>query len=210
MKPFCLILTHRHGACVGIVLTIPPLIQSDEMDTLQKYCAEKSTLVQSQENFEFISDKKSFIFSRALGKTAENLTNLFQFSCDSLTLCKQDIENLDLILGAGPGSFTGLRLGCAFANGLHFGSGSKQNLCSVGTQLITDISNKLDAYSKIKETFLDELGTYNTTDPASGYVTFFDLFCTIHEILKNNITRCGHFMPNYGKEPAPVLNLRKE
>lgn len=210
MKPFCFILTHRHGASVGIVLNIPPFIETNELDTLQKYCVEKSTLVQSHKNFEFISDKTSFIFARALGKTAENLTNLFQFACNSLKLRKEDIEHIDLILGTGPGSFTGLRLGCAFANGVHLASESKQKLFSVGTQLIPDILNKLNEHPNIKEMFINELGIHNPQDPASGSVTFFDIFCTIHEILKNNMTACRRFMPNYGKEPAPVLNLRKE
>lgn len=210
MKPFCVILTHRHGACVGIILNTPSLIKSDFIETVHQYALNKHNLLQSFENFEFISDKRTFVLSRVLGKTAENLTNLFQFSCDLLNLSKKNRGDLNFILGTGPGSFTGLRLGCAFTNGLNFASDSKHNLFSVSTLLTPDLLTKCSEYQKLKDILFDELGNYHTHDASSGYVTFFDLFYILHEIKDDKMTLCSHFVPNYNKDPSPVLNLRKE
>lgn len=208
MKSCCVILTHRHGACVALVLKENKWMQKDFIKNAQKYAMEKSELVQMHENFEFISDKHSFIFARALGKTAENLSNLFEF-------CGTHFESLnskkfDLILGTGPGSFTGLRLGCAFANGLNFGNNAPQKLFSVSTPLITDLLVKFGSNQELINSFFQELGEYHKNDPASGYVTFFDLFYIFQQILENKIAACSNFMPVYSKTTAPVLNLRKE
>lgn len=206
--PFCVILTHRHGACVGIVLQSSlSFLKSDFKETVRSYVAQKSNNLKLNNNFEFFYEENNFIFARVLGKTAENLSNLFQFACHTLNINANSLKSF--VVGTGPGSFTGLRLGCAFVNGIHLAS-PETKLFLLSTLLVNEFSAELRNESTLVEAFIDELKTYNPNDPSSGYVTFFDLFHAMHQISKNNLTACSTLIPNYAKEPTPVLNLRKE
>lgn len=156
--PVCVILTHRHGACLGIFV---------HESAMSKACsADLTVLLQTQENFEFFMEKNSFICARVLGKTAENLAHLFQFAIRQLN--SSHIKNF--VVGTGPGSFTGLRLGCAFVNGMHLSS--DVGLYSVQT---TPLSN------------------------VSEFVTFSDLFSALQKIAEGDIVKCTSLLPDYNK-----------
>jgi len=204
-NPFCVILTHRHGASLAIVRAInAESIRANFIETIKSFLYKKTLLVETYDEFEFFQKSNDFFLSRALGKTAENLTKLYKFSCQKMNI--QDITQY--VVGIGPGSFTGLRLGCAFTNGLALSSGAE--LYSVSTLLIDDMLSLLQNEEILKTEFYNELGAYRESDQASGYVTFFDLFFAIHQITDGKLNKCGTLFPAYGRQPTPVLNLRKE
>ena len=104
--PFALILTHRRG--VGIIICknnseLKSLIQNKSGFT--NILNSKINLIDS--NIEYFLKEKT-LFSRVIGKTAENLFTVYQRSLEIVSLTSQDIKTI--IVGVGPGSFTGLRL----------------------------------------------------------------------------------------------------
>ncbi|MES2614850.1 MAG: hypothetical protein V4591_05495 [Bdellovibrionota bacterium] len=147
------------------------------------------------------------IFMRVLGKTAENLCDVFLSVLELAKLNTLDIKTL--AVGTGPGSFTGLRLGCAFANGIKLGHNCE--LISLRTELAPYFLNGsffTNEDESDMKTFVEQLGTeYKENDESTGFVTFFDLLDAINK-LKNNPEKVDVLEPNYGREPGPVLKLK--
>lgn len=165
-------------------------------------------------------DDQNPIFIRILGKTAENLLDSYNSILKVAKLNTRDIQTL--AVGVGPGSFTGLRLGCAFANGIKLGQNC--HLIPIKTELASYFLNLPENFfsnnptqqdlNLVKESendlmeFRNQLGDYNPDDESSGFVTFFDLLDAI-EKLKMNASEVNVLEPNYGKEPGPVLKLKE-
>ncbi len=202
---FCILLTHRHGVSVGVIKQNKSHFMKNTLqETLKNYVELKSTIVKTHENFEYIYEENVFCGARALGKTAENLLNLYHFVLSHFK--NETIQNV--VVGIGPGSFTGLRLGCAFANGLHLSQ--KNQLYAAPTLLRSQFLSLLDNNEVLIKEFFNELGEYRELDDASGFVTFFDLFYASHQIHNGTVILSDTLVPLYGREPTPVLKLRKE
>lgn len=144
------------------------------------------------------------ILTRSTEKTAESLYDVFTSGLKLAGLCLQDIKTL--AVGVGPGSFTGLRLGCAFANGLKLGHNCR--LIPIQTELS---ANLLASYpfenEEDKQEFLKQLGDVDETDESSGLITFYDLHDAL-EKLKSTHNDVPSLEPQYGREPGPVLKLK--
>ena len=144
------------------------------------------------------------ILIRVLGQTAESLCDTFTTALEFANI--KPINLKTLAVGTGPGSFTGLRLGCAFANG--FSLGQNIQLLSVKTELSSFFLNEnFFQNNEDKEDFIEQLGPTDSSDESSGLVTFYDLFDALNKI-KLHPNPVDVLEPNYGREPGPVLKLK--
>jgi tRNA A37 threonylcarbamoyladenosine modification protein TsaB len=180
-------------------------------------------------------DDENFLVERTEGKTAENLLRSYENLLKKSSY--KSIEIQSLAVGVGPGSFTGLRLGCAFANGIKIGQNChlipiktefashylqdnyfkiyspelkplKENNSTSYTHRSENLENQNHmSIEAHRENFIEQLGDYDPSDESSGLVTTYDILNAI-EKLKNQFTTVAVLEPNYGREPGPVLKLR--
>jgi hypothetical protein len=185
--------------------------QKDEVFTSQgffKLCSHLFTLLSSQKKEDHldveIHSYSHICFLRAKGFTAEHLSSLYKQGLDLLGLVDQDITNI--FIGIGPGSFTGLRLGASFVNGLQLGR--PRHLYPFHTLLLSDFL-KLSEETGLEAKALQELGEFNEGDDSSGFVTFYDLLYAFPQMsFKATFESVPFIEPHYGKECGPVLKLR--
>ena len=150
-------------------------------------------------------DDTHFLTHRSPEKTAENLLEAYLGILSMASYCASQIKTL--AVGTGPGSFTGLRLGCAFANGIALGQGCA--LLSIQTEFAPfflkdyPFENQDDL-----EEFKRQLGPHDPKDDSSGAVTFFDVQEAIQKIKNNQFQKVTILEPQYGREPGPVIKLR--
>ena len=152
-----------------------------------------------------LKDEDDLIVIRVLGKTAENLLDAYLSILKLAKLNSVDIKTL--AVGTGPGSFTGLRLGCAFGNGIKLGQNCQ--LISLKTELVPYFLNEtFFANEEDLQEFKNQLGEYNPEDESSGFVTFFDLLDAIEKLKSNAFEMVAELEPHYGREPGPVIKLK--
>ena len=203
--PISLILTHRRG--VGIIVCKNQMelifLLSNEFSFFEKIKHHFRTIL-TESNMEYFF-LNQILFSRVIGKTAENLFSVYQNSLNKVSLLPQEIKTL--IVGVGPGSFTGLRLGSAFVNGLKIGS-KNLKLLPVSTFLTPELLNMCKIKNCDNECIL-QLGEYEIEDESTGFVTFFDLYFCLKNSLNHKRSFVEFLSPEYGKEPGPVLKLRE-
>lgn len=211
--PLALLLTHRRGAAVAIFKSIGIFKQINQQNLghyfslLTQHDAFDFTLPNSSgDTCQAIPIKDQAIFLRVLGKTAENLCDLYRYGLKHMGLQNDQIKAI--AVGIGPGSFTGLRLGCAFANGLSLGTDVP--LLPLPTLLISDmIAWIASSAQEYESAFLAQLGDHSLEDDSTGYLTFFDLIQAIfHMSQGNEIHFVDTLVPKYARDPGPVLKLK--
>ncbi|WP_186645258.1 hypothetical protein [Fluviispira vulneris] len=201
--PFALILTHRRG--VGIALFKSDLIFSSSFNELDYYTLIKnSKMTQIRDDNIELLEFEDLIFSRVKGKTAENLFHLYTKTLERFSIKSHEIKTL--LVGTGPGSFTGLRLGCAFANGLKMGL--PINLLPVKTFLTPELLEICRKMS-VEHEFIEQLGDYQEDDESTGFVTFFDLLASLLHARNEDRIFVDSLIPEYGREPGPVIKLNE-
>lgn len=204
--PLALILTHRRG--VGIMICKNKSILEDSKNFNNSYffnlIKNQKPSLRNDGIFEFLNFK-SLTFSRAVGKTAENLFAIYQMSLQESLLHSHDVKTI--ILGVGPGSFTGLRLGCAFVNGIKMAS-TEVSLLPVSTYLTSDLLN-ICKENSCEEECIKQLKDYNLEDESTGYITFFDLISCLLKVKEEKRRFVDSLSPEYGREPSPILKLRE-
>jgi hypothetical protein len=104
----------------------------------------------------------------------------------------------------GPGSFTGLRLGTAFANGLNFGRA--RQLWAIESHLVRD---KVSADPDIDQHFWGEASA-DEHDPYAVTLAFGDLYLSLQQWIQGSARLVGHLEPQYGRDPTPVIKLRQQ
>jgi hypothetical protein len=146
------------------------------------------------------------IFAVSSGLTAENLSRLYS---DSLGLIGISDDRIAAIgVAVGPGSFTGLRLGTAFANGLSLGR--QRTLWAITSHTnASDVEHLKSQQGLILEEFWGEVSG-DEQDPFAVPLSFVDLYLSLRQ------WGCGHaevverLEPRYGRDPTPVIKLRQQ
>lgn len=203
--PLALVLTHRRG--VGITICKDKSIFNTNYvnnSNLFNLIKDKKHFFTNEGIFEFLNFK-TLLFSRALGKTAENLFAIYKHSLQKSSLHSYDMKTL--VVGVGPGSFTGLRLGCAFVNGMKIAS-PEMRLFPVSTYLTPELLN-ICRENSCEEDCKKQLGDYQLDDESTGYITFYDLITCLLKVEEEKRQFVDSLAPEYGREPGPVLKLRE-
>lgn len=203
--PFVLLLTHRRG--IGIlVCKNSTFLNSPELNysNLFTQIKNQNSYFFKNEIFEFI-DFNNVTCARAIGKTAENLFALYQESLEKAELKPHEIKTL--IIGVGPGSFTGLRLGCSFVNGIKIAT-PELNLLPVTSTLTNELLEICKIY-QCEEECKKQLEEYQIDDESTGYITFFDLIICLLTAKDENRKFVEFLVPEYGRDPSPVIKLRE-
>ena len=217
-----ILLTHRRGALICISKNnFSELTEEFLFEKYDIFAVHKKIIYEHYEYF--FDDSKSTICARVLAKTAENLSHIFDFCCKNLLIESSQIENV--FIGIGPGSFTGLRLGCAFINGMKLAQ--KFEIYPVKTFLVSEVLQKFESLrdnispqtkqvfpphkksEELKSLFLKEISDFNSTDDSSGFIAFADLFLSLQQIKSKTLNPIEYALPAYGKEPTPVLIMNK-
>ena len=133
-----------------------------------------------------VQSEKSGQMFKLLGSkdTAEELSDLYSSGLLSLGEFS-DRHVSEVYFCEGPGSFTGLRIGCAFLNGLLLGRARK-------AFAVREMLSEKDLDSKCALPF-----------------TLDDLDRNLEYIRLGNHRQVQSFEPHYGREPGPVLLLRQ-
>ncbi|MBX9703291.1 MAG: hypothetical protein K2X39_03975 [Silvanigrellaceae bacterium] len=193
------LLTHRRGACLALVK-----IKNDELTAEHLQTNFRELVVQFPREETIV--KNDICLLRTQAKTAESLYALYAKALSLLGLQDQQVDYL--IVGTGPGSFTGLRIGCAFANGLSLGR--PRHLISMPTCLVPDLKEYCLKEGFSLEHLYSQLGEYEEKDESTGSVTFYDLLASFQLLYAQALKETDFFNPHYGKEPGPVIKLREQ
>ena len=203
-----LINTHKRGVALGLFALSPELSPED-------CCIQAATTLLGHgtappAEFELQPDKslaKRYqgdvcVFSVCAGLTAENLSHLYIDSLAQLGILDQQISMVGVLVG--PGSFTGLRLGTAFANGLNFGR--ERQLWAIESQSVRE--------SPPQELVMDSQfwGEDSTDehDPYAVTLAFGDLYLSLQQWSQGRARLVAHLEPQYGRDPTPVIKLRQQ
>lgn len=127
-----------------------------------------------------------FAVALSSSTTAEQLSNMYNACLHQwATEQVQEAQVHTLCVGVGPGSFTGLRLGCAFANGLAMAHARAL------------IALPCPVFGQPESEF-------------SHFVTFDDILAALAFYRKGLGKEVSSFIPAYGSEPGPVLKLQAQ
>lgn len=146
------------------------------------------------------------IFAVCSGLTAEHLSHLYTRSLDQIGITEQQISAVGVLVG--PGSFTGLRLGTAFANGLNFGRSRK--LWAIESHPESNLVDELKAEHK---QVLPEFWGQSSTDQHDPYavpLAFADLYLSLMQWTQGRARVVERLEPRYGRDPTPVIKLRQQ
>lgn len=150
--------------------------------------------------------------------TAEHLTLMYQRCLAEAAI--SDLHVAHVVMGIGPGSFTGLRLGCAFANGLALGR--ERVLWNLPCAQAAVLEKCFAEANFEAPFFLPSQGLPQRTlssaltqgDESSLLVSSVDLMAAWAAVLGMGPgvekSAEGAFVPQYGKEPSPVIKLREK
>ncbi|PCJ64641.1 MAG: tRNA (adenosine(37)-N6)-threonylcarbamoyltransferase complex dimerization subunit type 1 TsaB [Bacteroidetes bacterium] len=114
-----------------------------------------------------ISKGNSIVAEKSIQEINSHSTYLASFVNDVLEQSGQEVKDLDaIVLGGGPGSYTGLRIGCSLAKGLCFGADLPLITCST--------LKALAAGAMAKEPNLERIITLIDARRMDAYLGVFD------------------------------------
>ena len=166
---------------------------------------QKTSIPKNQESKPFLS----YIISH--GATAETLL----LSIEMLGINVATVRRV--LVGTGPGSFTGLRLGTAFLNGLLLARADLTiipvpSLLPQGPsfQWLLTHTHCTDPLQKEAVTLWQDPIPLKPHDPYSSFLSVKDGLAHVWSAAQSPVLPPGQFVePCYGKEPTPVLRLRQ-
>lgn len=140
-------------------------------------------------------------------QTAEILARLYAEVLSRMNACDAHVGELQVVVG--PGSFTGLRLGCAFANGLVLGHSSRvlSPLIAARPHFVASAPERWPVLARVPQGVSLPV---DDDDPFSAPVSFADVVAQLEETKPPRGEPLFEFVPAYGREPGPVLKLRSQ
>lgn len=203
-----LVCTHKRGVGLAIVPALKAVedIQKCAESILSCASAEPQLVQLSKTQ----AHSKIFVFGSSCFATCEGLTaeNLAQLYAHLLRLLGADDSQVEtLAVNVGPGSFTGLRLGCAFANGLHFGR--RRQLWAVSGTAATESAVPQSQHVYESSGFWGNPSP-DADDPFATQMSFGDLYVLLRLWQGGSAQLVDVLEPHYGREPTPVLKLKRQ
>ncbi len=208
-----LLCTHKRGAGL-VVFRVDPqgmeISAAQAAERLAELCGAQpvaAVLPLTKATVHWLSQSGgSCVAAVSSGLTAENLADLYRSALDFLGCEDPSVTALGVV--SGPGSFTGLRLGCAFANGLALGrSRELWSVAGVPPDQIRTLCAAIE--SRAQPAFWGEVSP-EADDPFAVPTAFADLLVHLQNWAHGQAERVDVLEPVYGREPTPVLKLRQQ
>lgn len=210
-----LLCTYKRGAAVAL-FPIPELLSEESLfasvqqalKTL-RHCASaqpESFLLEQTSASGFAYSLSSSHFAFCSGMTAENLAQLFKWALVRAGKAESELNAVGVVVG--PGSFTGLRLGCAFANGLSVGR--KRALWAIQIPSEEFWESVLAELPEERPAEFCAQKSEDADDPFATGTRFSDIFIALKHWQNGSAHLVDVLEPHYGREPTPVLKLKKE
>jgi hypothetical protein len=216
MSVFVAIFTHKRSGAVAVFRNVTGEMALDSLfaDTV---C---NVLPQVEKNGVTLHSGPELTVGFGGSQTAEMLQALYARCLGSFGLDDKNVTHLGVVVG--PGSFTGLRLGCAFGNGLLLGNSERIVLPiqSASDEALPGVLDRWPALRLVPGAMTPPL---DADDPYSAPVTVVDVAACLSlwpnlagltaasgATLPRKNNSSPSFVPVYGREPGPVLKLRSE
>ncbi|NBO38252.1 hypothetical protein EBU99_06690 [bacterium] len=167
--------------------------------------AKQEALPLTSASYLIYSCTQSF-FATCAGLTAENLAQLYSSILGFAGVDDSSVKSIGVVVG--PGSFTGLRLGCAFANGLALGSPRPLWAVQGASQQL--IESKISPTLEQPDAAFWGAVSLEHDDPFATFTSFGDILVSLWQWREGAATVVDVLEPEYGREPTPVLKLRQQ
>jgi hypothetical protein len=154
----------------------------------------------------FLGSAPGVAFALSFSTTAEHLADMYLAALARLDASDRDVA--EIICGTGPGSFTGLRIGCSFANGLQ--AGRRRLLRAVPCHALVELRRLAGDAGMDGEWFQDFATLDAGKDESFARVGILDAMMAVAEMVGPNCETAEVLEPRYGKEPGPVIKLREQ
>jgi hypothetical protein len=145
-------------------------------------------------------------FASCSGMTAENLAQLFKWILARSGSSASPLKTIGVVVGLG--SFTGLRLGCAFANGLCVGE--QRELWAIEIPPAEQWNDRLADLPHDCHAAFCSPESGDADDPYATGTGFSDIYIALKQWQDGGALLVDVLEPHYGREPTPVLKLKKE
>lgn len=211
-KAAALICTHKRGAALAVF----PNDESELKESIQAALESLSHLSASLPHTtqlqltgaqaDFLHNREGgFFYATCAGLTAENLAELYRFALSSLARDDAAVDVLGVV--EGPGSFTGLRLGCSFVNGLKIGR--KRELFAIGGLHPAEVRARCSSLAAECRPAFFAAESSEADDPFAVPAAFADLLAHLENWHRGSARSVAVAEPAYGREPTPVIKLRQ-
>lgn len=211
-KNAALICTHKRGAALALFPCDEGGLEQSLLSArkqLSKFSTRLPHTIQLQltgAQADFFHDREDgFFYATCAGLTAENLAELYRFALASLACHDATVDVLGVV--EGPGSFTGLRLGCAFVNGLKIGR--NRDLFAIGGLLPADVRERCSSLAEQCRPAFFAPESLETDDPFAVPAAFADLLAHLDNWHRGSARSVAVAEPAYGREPTPVIKLKQ-
>ena len=193
-----------------------------ELDAIENRCADN---VSFRSERMLVLQNESILVAFGKEQTAEVLSHLYSHSLAIFGARQNDVQ--ELFMGVGPGSFTGLRLGCAFANGLLLASQMLPRDCGVQATICGGVQENNKPLTKgfalpcwyptgallgaaiFSGSFARHAVELVSEDAYfSSPVDCWNVLTSIVAFEAGEGKEVSEFLPAYGREPGPVLKLQ--
>lgn len=192
--PFALFLTHRRG---GVVCLAKDVRSSSSLSEVVTNVVDQE--FSEHEGFRSVQSSDVAIV-QSVTTTGEVLRKMYLCALEGLSL--HDAQVNTFYFGVGPGSFTGLRLGCSFINGLSFAR--RRALYAIATPHASELLSRRDEFAG-SPLLMRELAQFESLDEYTVPTSLCDLVAVARNL--SAARQVESLEPAYGKLPGPVIKL---